>query len=208
VTAPAYPPAPGDIYPRNARERDLCRQASNPDWFYLAGLLALDAGAIAYGSNTFVKWSQDSYPSHGQANPDDVGHIAFRLSGPFAIGLTWGATVGGVWLALPKCSPEWVGETPREGLVRENWPLAITLALLAGATAPIINSIAIGYNLPLGWTTFEREMHLVTAGVAGFGGALLPYLLPPRTTAAARELDRIRLGIDGRGFFLGYTASF
>jgi hypothetical protein len=40
-----YAYAPGDIYPRTDRERDLCDRASRPDWLYLGGLAALDVGA-------------------------------------------------------------------------------------------------------------------------------------------------------------------
>jgi hypothetical protein len=124
------------------------------------------------------------------------------------IGLTWGATVGGAWLALPKCSSDWVGEAPREGAVRASWPLALAFALLGGATAPVVNGIAVGSNLPVEWTTFEREMHVATAAVAGFGGALLPYLLPPRTWAASRELEDVRFSADSRGVYVGYAATF
>lgn len=187
--------APGDIYPRSHRERELCARASHPDWAYLAGLVVLDAGAIWFGSWEKLKFS-DSVP--------------FRISGPAAIGLTWGATIGGAWLALPKCSPEWAGEPPREGDIHETWPLALSLALLAGATAPFINGIAVGsYDLPVGWSNFERVMHLVVAGAAGFGGAFLPYLIPPSTWSAAREIERIRLGADLRGgMFVGYSGTF
>jgi hypothetical protein len=111
-----------------------------------------------------------------------------------------------------------VASPPREGDVRATWPLALSLALLAGVTAPIVNGIAIGTfcappacqdGLPAAWTTFEREMHVVAAGVSGFGGALLPYLLPPRTWSAARDLDHLRMGADGRGnVFVGYSAAF
>jgi hypothetical protein len=155
--------------------------------------VALDAGAIWLGSSNAIKYS-DSVPS--------------RFAGPAMIGLTWGTTVGGAWLALPKCSSHWVGETPREGEVRATWPLALSLAVLAGATAPIVNAIAIG-SLPGEWSTFEREMHVVTAGITGFAGALLPYLVPPRTWAAARELDHLRFGVDGRGgAAVGYVFAF
>ena len=52
-------------------------------------------------------------------------------------------------------------------------------------------------------------MHLVAAGVSGFGGALLPYLLPPSTWAASRELEKIRVGTDGRGgFWAGFATAF
>jgi len=189
-----YANAPGNIYPVGERERELCAKASRPDWLYLGALLALDTGAIWFGSSGTVKFSTS---------------MPLRFGGPAMIGVTWGATVGGGWLALPKCSPGWVGETPREGAVRATWPLALALALLAGATAPVVNGIAIGYDLPANWTTFERAMHVVAAGVAGFGGALLPYVIPPRTWAAALELDRIRVGPDGRGgAFVGYAVAF
>ena len=189
----AYPAAPGDISPRDSREAALCDSASHPDWFYLGGLAILDVGGVAFGSSDTVKHASS---------------VALRLTGPAAIGLVWGATVGGAWLALPKCSPHWVGESPREGTVRGSVPLAVSLALLAGATAPIITGIAVG-PLPISWTTLESEMHLVAAGVAGFGGALLPYLLPPRTWAAARELEHLRFQVDGRGDpFIGYGGTF
>jgi hypothetical protein len=213
VTAAVY--APGDIYPRGPRERELCAEASRPDWLYLGGLLALDVGAIALGSSQAIKYLAGSSP----------GDVAVRLSGPAAIGLTWGATVGGAWLSLPACSASWVGETPREGAVRATWPIALSLALLAAATAPIVNAIAVGGctvdqvqppgsvpwcqgGLPAEWTTLEREMHVVTAAIAGFGGALLPYVIPPRTWAAARELDRIRFGAQARGAYVGYAVAF
>jgi hypothetical protein len=208
--APTYPAAPGDIYPRSDRERDLCRTASRPDWLYLAGLVALDAGAIYYGSLSALKWPVHPFGHNPQVTTEtsSTADVLVRLTGPAAIGLTWGATVSGVWLALPKCSLEWVGESPREGAVRDSWPVNLSLALLAGATAPIVNAIAAGYTFPSAWTTFERAMHLVTAGVFGFGGAFLPLVLPPSTTAAARELDKIRLGGDGHSFFIGYGTSF
>jgi hypothetical protein len=199
VVAPADPVrAPGDIYPRSAREQELCATASRPDWLYLGALLALDVGGIAFGSNGTVKYS---------------GSLALHYGSPIAIGLTWWATVGGGWLALPKCSPSWVGEAPPEGGVREGWPLALAFALLAGATAPVINGIAIGSTLPDSWLTDEREAHVIAAALAGFAGALAPYLLPPRTWAAARELERVRLGIAStpqgqRSAFIGYERRF
>jgi hypothetical protein len=51
-------------------------------------------------------------------------------------------------------------------------------------------------------------MHVVTAIIAGFGGAFLPYFVPPRTWAAARELDRIRFGAQTGGAYLGYAVAF
>jgi hypothetical protein len=211
----ASPAAPGDIFPRDDRERDLCARASQPDWLYLGGLALLDAGTVWAGSSQAIKYSQN---------------LLVRSTGPIMIGLAWGATLSGTYLSLPKCSSEWVGESPREGRSRPSWPLELSVAILAGATAPIISFIAIGYcsddddgrvdasgtpRPPLcqqGFisyeTTFEREMRLVIAGAAGVGGALLPYLLPPKTVAAARELDRLRFGVDGHGGFVGYSGTF
>jgi len=191
----AYGAAPGDIYPRGSREEELCSTASHPDLLYLGALLAIDVGAIGWGSSDTFKYTSS---------------IPTRIAGPAMIGLACGMTVGGTWLALPKCSPHFVGEPPPEGDVHTDWQLAFTLALLGGATAPIVWGIAIGAgNLPLEWTTFEREMHVVAAGVMGFAGAFLPYLVPPRTVSAARELHRLRFGADGRGgAFVGYSVPF
>jgi hypothetical protein len=193
--APAASPAvaPGDIYPRSGHEQELCERASHPDWLYLGGLLVLDAGAVYYdGSGTIQNSSS----------------IAVRFTGPVALGLVWGATLGGGWLALPKCDPHWVGEAPREGDVRAQWPLALSLALLAGATAPIFNGI-VAQSVPQSLSTLEQSMHVVAAGVAGFGGALLPFLVPPRTWSAAGELEKIRVGTDGRGgLSVGYVTTF
>ncbi len=204
-----YAYAPSDIYPRGAEEEELCRRASHPDWIYLGALAALDTGAFYWGGTDTFRWSDS---------------IAVRLAGPAMIGVTWGATVGGAWLALPKCRRHWVGEPPREGDVRATWPVALSLALLAGVTAPVVNGISVGYctdqptatsshqcqgGLPGNWDDTERVTHVVVAGVAGFGGALLPYLIPPSTWRAAREIDRIRVGADGRGnAFLSYSGSF
>ena len=199
----AYSYAPGDIYPRGSHEQELCSTASHPDYVYLGALALLDVAGVWAGSSSYIKYSNS---------------IPVRMTGPVMIGLVWGGTVGGSWLALPKCDPQWVASPPREGNVRMSWPLALSLAGVAAITAPIVNGIAIGTycgpplcqgGLPATWTDLEREMHVVAAGVAGFGGALLPYLIPPRTWSAAREIDRLRLGVDGRGnVFVGYSASF
>jgi hypothetical protein len=191
---PSYARAPGDIYPRGARERALCDIASHADWEYLVGLVLLDSGAVVVGSLNKIK-SSPTLPA--------------RFVGPTAIGFAWGLTVAGAWLAMPKCSPEWVGESPREGTVHVTWPIALSFALLAGATAPVVNAVIAGYDTTSPYSTLEREMHIVAAGLAGFGGALIPYLVPPRTWAAVQELDRIRIGPDGRGgWCFGYVARF
>jgi hypothetical protein len=211
ISAPApgsAPNAPGDIYPRGDRERDLCATAGRPDWLYLGALTLLDVGSIAFASNGTVKYAED--PGSGFSRP---AAFALTWGAPTAVGLTWGATVGGAWLAMPKCSPSWVGEAPPEGGIRETWPVAFAFALLAGATAPIVNGIAIGSTLPDSWSDEERVGHLIAAGVAGFVGALVPYLVPPRTWSAARELERLRLGVGvapggSPGGFVGYRLAF
>jgi hypothetical protein len=195
--------APSDIHPRSEREKELCARASHPDWLYLGGLAVVATAGVAYGSYEPAA---------------DSTHLLVRMVSPTVVGLTWGTAVGGVWLATPQCDDNWVATPPREGNVRTHWQLALALALLAGATAPIVNGIIVGSNFtsscpspercPLTWSTSEREMHLVTAGVAGFAGAFLPYLVPPRSWAAARELDHLRLGADARGVSLGYSVAF
>ena len=185
--------APGEIYPRNSREKELCGQASHPDWVYLAGLALLDAGSFLYTSEDGIKGS---------------GAPIVRYSGPISVGLAWGATIGGAWLAVPKCSMDWVGEPPREGDARASWPLALSLSLLAGATAPVANGVFVGSQSPR-WSTEERAGHVVAAGLAGVAGALLPYLLPPRTWTAARELQRLRFAVDEEGrWVVGFGGRF
>ncbi|MDP9151339.1 MAG: hypothetical protein M3O36_15565, partial [Myxococcota bacterium] len=88
-----------------------------------------------------------------------------------------------------------------------HWPLSLALGLLAGATAPVVYGIAVG-PAPLEWSTFEREMHLVVASLAGVAGAALPYLLAPRTWSAAQELYRLRLGADAHGARVTYGFAF
>jgi hypothetical protein len=189
----SYSYAPGDIYPRGDHEHELCDTASHPDWWYLGALTLLNAGAITYGS---VGGIQDS------------SSIVVRFTAPTFVGLAWGAGIGGGWLALPHCDPHFVGELPREGDVRANWPVALSLALLGGATAPMINGILVG-SQPQDWSTPERTAHVLTAGVAGFVGALLPYVLPPRSWSAAKELEKIRVCTDAHGgFTVGYALSF
>jgi len=193
VAVPGSHIAPGEFYPRDSRERELCRQASRPDWLYVAGLAALDAGSFWLTSVEAVKGS---------------GIPIVRYSGPVAVGLAWGGTIGGGWLALPKCSMSWVGEPPLEGDSRAAWPLALSLTLLAGATAPVINGVFVGSEPPR-WSTEERAGHVIAAGLAGVGGALLPYLMAPRTWSAARELQRIRIAADMEGrIVVSYAARF
>jgi hypothetical protein len=192
-TGASYAYAPTDIGPRGQRETELCDRASHTDWLYLGGLVLLDVGGVLVEAQNSLQQS---------------GTTALHFVGPVALGLPWGATLGGGYLALPKCDPQWVTAPAREGEVRASWPLALAIALLAGATAPVIDSIVIG-GYPQQWSTVERSMHVLTAGVAGFAGALVPYILPPRTWAAARELQHLRVeGTTGVGLQFAYAVSF
>jgi hypothetical protein len=62
--------------------------------------------------------------------------------------------------------------------------------------------------LPQPWSTEERAAHVLIAGLAGVGGSLLPYLLPPKTWRAAKELANIRAGVSSNGGFIGYMIRF
>lgn len=195
--APPPPPAhvreATDITPQGKREAELCDTASRTDWLYLGALVLLNAGGIAVEAQNSLQQS---------------GTTALHFIGPVAVGLPWGALLGGGYLALPKCDPEWVTAPAREGDVRASWPLALAIGLLGGATAPVVDSIVIG-GYPQQWSTLERSLHVLTAGAAGFAGALIPYLLPPRTWAAARELQHLRVeGTAGGGLQFAYALSF
>jgi hypothetical protein len=190
---PAYVVAATDERPIGERERKLCAKASDPDWLYLGALLALDVGSIALDSSVLQV----------------QGEPGIRLLGPAAVGLTWGATIGGGYLSLPKCSPDWVASPPIEGEARTSWPVAASLALLAGATAPLIVGLETGTGgVTVAWPIPERSARLVVAGVAGVTGALVPYLIPPKTWRAAKELWHIRAGADAHGAFFAYHLTF
>jgi hypothetical protein len=194
--APPPPPAsfrygPTNIHPVGARERALCDAASQPDYLYLlAGPLSL-AGAITLESYVF---KFDERPG-------------FRTIGPGLVGLTWGFTLGSIYPSFQRCSPTWVLSAPREGDVREWWPVAVAVAAAAMLTAPVVVGVETG-PVPFEWSVAERQARLFVAGGAGAIGALVPYVLPPKTWRAIKELQRIRAGADERGFFIGYSARF
>jgi len=200
---PAYTYAPSDIYPVGERERELCGKADHPDWLYLGGLLVLDvAGVFANAQLT---------ATDGNARPY-VSSSAVRQLGPAAIGLSWGATIGGGYLALPKCEPHWVSYAPREGEVRSPWPLALTLAMVGGmfgaSMTGVFTTLQTSSVDQRTWSTEERAARLWIGGATGFIGALLPYVIPPRTWSAARELARIRATADAHGVGVAYSIAF
>ena len=198
ATAPAAIEAPyvyaaNDERPRGAQEEELCATASSPDWLYMgasvsAWVLSLyaDAGYLRYREQPGV-----------------------RTIGPGLVGLTWGFTLGGGYLAQPRCNGL-VRSPPPEGDVRTTWHVAVALAMLASLTSPMIEFF---FNtqvdaIPLDWSVSERRFRLVAGAGGGFVGALLPYVLPPKTWRAAKELEKIRLGGDTAGGFVTYTVRF
>jgi hypothetical protein len=190
---PPYVYAATDYRPRGQEDVELCRRASHVDWLYFGGSLLADVGTITLDELAFQV----------------SGSEGVRLLGPPLVGLSWGFTVGGGYLALPKCSPDFVQAAPPEGGVRADWPMAVGLTLLATATAPVVVGIETGVGpVTLPWSTTERSLRLVFAGAGGLVGALLPYLLPPKTWRAAKELEHLRAGATVHGGFVGYAVSF
>jgi len=191
---PAYGPvaAATDERPRDEVEKDLCARASDTDWLYLGATLAADVGSIWLDGT--LKYNE----SRG-----------VRYLGPAAVGLAWGWTLGGGYLALPKCSPNWVDSAPPEGQVRAAWPLALSLAGVAGIISPMIMGTEVG-PIPRSWPVGERSVRVIIASASGVTGALLPYLLPPKTWRAARELEHLRACAteDGRGAFVSWAIRF
>ncbi len=190
-TPPAYVWAATDIGPRSQEERDLCNKARHPDWLYLGGLVLADVASIYLDTQVFKA----------------SGEPGVRFFGPAVVGLSVGATIGGGYLALPKCSNTWAYNAPPEGDVRHDWPIALALAGLSAGVAPIVFGVETGPWQP-DWTTTERSMRIVVASVSGFTGALLPYLLPPKTWRAAKQLEHLRAGGDQQGAFIGYSIKF
>ena len=180
-----------DNYARTARERELCESASKPDWLYLAIPPLLTAGATVLDS-IVVKY-----------DPNEV----VRDIGPALVGLTWGTFIGSFWPSMPKCSPHFVNTAPPEGDVRTSWPMAFAFALFAGATAPVVDYIAIG-PVPDAWSTAERVSRIVISGVFAFGAAFIPYLIPPKTVWAARQLQNLRATVSAQSSFVSYTLHF
>jgi hypothetical protein len=190
---PPYVYAASDVRPRGSHEIDLCQRASSVDWLYLGTGVLVSAGSIALDELVFQV----------------SAHEGVRLVGPSFIGFSWGFTLGGGYLALPKCSPDFVRAAAPEGGRRADWPMAVGLTLLATVTAPVLVGVETGTgSVTLPWSTTERSLRLVVAGAGGAIGALLPYLLPPRTWRAAKELERIRAGVSQSGGFVGYSFAF
>jgi hypothetical protein len=180
-----------DIRPRQTREIELCAKASSFDWQY--------TGAFALGFAASIYLNIDQLKNTDSA--------ATRLLGPGLVGFTWGGFLGGGYLSLPKCDPLWAYGPPPEGNVRLHWPLATAIAIIAGVTSPIMDYTFLG-PVKLQWAVEERSARVFVGAGAGVLGALFPYLLPPRTWSAAREIERIRVqGLPG-GAQASYTLHF
>ena len=54
----------------------------------------------------------------------------------------------------------------------------------------------------------ERRFRVLGGVAGGFTGALLPYVLPPKTWRAAKELEHIRAGADTTGAWINYSVRF
>ncbi len=188
---PAYVYAATDHRPRQSREIELCKDASHFDWLYTGTVAAGLVGSVML--NTQYLKQQDDVP--------------VRLIAPGLIGLTWGMFLGGGYLALPKCDPMWAYGPPPEGNIRSPWPMALAITLVATATAPAIDYIFLG-PVKTSWADSERSARVFIAMGTGAIGSLLPYVLPPKTWAAKKEIERLRVGTVSGGPFVSYTLSF
>ncbi len=224
------PPAPqpyvyaaSDSRPRQTREIELCERASTTDWVYLSGLGAGLVATIALDTTVFrqigsFREIRGELPGDRLVREKewrawkegDLSSPAGRTFGAGLVGLSVGTLVGGMYLALPKCDRSFAYGPPPEGSSRSTWPVALTLALASAALGPIIVAIETGapYGRVVEWEVSERAVHFIVPAFTGFAGAFLPYLFPPKTWRAAREIERIRAGVGANGAYVGYTFRF
>jgi hypothetical protein len=190
------PPLPAiEFGPANAEQATLCEKASHFDWLYMSGMLVATAGAVVVDSQVLQSSS-------------DAG---VRVLGPGLVGVAWGWTVGGSYLTLPQCSPDWVNTRGPEGDTRTDPPLALAIgfSLLAAATAPVIVGVETGEGpTTLLWSPGERAARLAVAGVTGAVGSVMPYLLPPRSWRAMKELRRLKVSADTKSASIDFGFAF
>ncbi len=198
--SPDLPPSPAeapyvyaatDIRPRQSKEIELCEKASHFDWQYSGSALLGFLGAV-YLNVGYLK---------------QLGEPGVRLVGPGLVGFTWGALLSGGYLSLPKCDPLWSGGPPPEGNVRSIWPLATAITILSAVTAPFMDWVWAG-QAKLNWPVPERSARVFIAAGTGMLGALFPYVLPPKTWAARKEIDRMRVEGTLGGAQVTYTLRF
>jgi len=180
-----------DFRPRQSREIALCTKASVFDWQY-TGAMTLGLVGAEWLNLKVLKYNESS---------------SYRLMGPGLVGLFWGGFLSGGYLSFPTCDPLRTPSVPPEGNVRAAWPMAAAITLVATATAPVIDYALLG-DVPWRWTVTERSARVFVAMGAGAVGALVPYVIRPRTWAAKLELERIRVGEFAGGPFVTYQAQF
>jgi len=190
-TETPYVYAATDIRPRQQKEIELFEAASSFDWEYTG------AFALAYGAATYL--------DVGPLKQSDT--LALRLTGPALVGFTFGGFLSGGFLSLPKCDPLWAEGPPAEGNVRAIWPIATGISIISAIMGPILDYTFLG-PVSLQWAVSERSARVFTA--AGFGvlGSLFPYLVPPRTWAARKQIDRMRVMGTPAGAMLNYVVTF
>jgi hypothetical protein len=169
----------------------LCEKASSFDWMYTG---AMGLGVVAA-----------EYVSIGQLKQSEQPGV--RLIGPGLIGFFWGAFLSGGYLSLPKCDPLWAAGAPPEGNVRARWPIAAAITLISAVTAPALDYVFLG-AVPVHWPVPERSARVFIAMGTGIAGSLFPYLVPPKTWRARKEIDRIRIGEVAGGPFVSYGFTF
>jgi len=188
---PAYVYAATDLRPRQPREIELCEKASHFDWPYASGL------AVAFGASV---WLNIGTLKHER-------ELGLRMMGPALVGFTWGAFLTGGYLSLPKCDPLWAAGPPPEGNVRSVVPLGTAIVVLAALTGPIMDYAFLG-PVKTFWEVSERSARVFVASGFGALGALVPYLLPPRTWSARKQIDRMRVEGTLGGAALSYRFTF
>jgi hypothetical protein len=180
-----------DIRPRQQKEIELCEKASHFDWQY--------TGAMGLLFATSVYFNLDYFKQHGP--------VSIRMIGPMTEGFFWGGFLSGGFLSLPKCDPLWAQGPPPEGNVRAAWPIATAITLLSAISAPFLDYTFLGFQKP-GWSTEEKSARIFIASGFGVMGALFPYLLPPRTWSAAKQIEKMRVEGYRDGAVLSYRVLF
>jgi hypothetical protein len=180
-----------DLGPRQEREKELCEKAGTFAWEYTGAWLLAFIGSN-YLSIGYLKHTQEP---------------GYRLAGAGLVGFTWGGFLGGGYLSLPKCEPEWSPSVPPEGEVRAAWPMATAIAILSGISAPIMDWTFLGPAKPE-WTVNEKTARVFVGVGTGVLGSLFPYLLPPRTWTAKKEIEKLRMQSLPGGAMLGWHTTF
>ena len=61
---------------------------------------------------------------------------------------------------------------------------------------------------PIAWSSGERASRIILAGTIAFGTAFIPYLIPPKTVWAARQLQHLRATVSAQSSYVSYTFHF